>query len=242
MRYDKLILCYHAVSSSWPADLSISPRLLEEQVAGLLRAGYVGTTLSGSLEPGGRRRLVVSFDDGYASMVTLAAPVLARLGVPGTLFVPTDYVGAHHLVWPGIEQWLDGPHADELRPLDWDGVRALADAGWEIGSHTCSHPHLTGLEDEALARELSESKALVEAELGRPCPAIAYPYGDVDARVTGAAAAAGYTVGVGLPSHWTDDTDPLCLPRVGVYNGATALKFRVKTSPAVRRLRILTGR
>lgn len=242
MRDDTLILCYHAVSPSWPADLSISPQVLEEQVAGLLRAGYVGTTLGGSRAPGARRRLVVSFDDGYASMATLAAPVLARLGVPGTLFVPTDYIGARHLVWPGVEQWLDSPHADELRPLDWDGVRALADAGWEIGSHTRSHPHLTELGDEVLGRELVESRAAVEAELGRPCPTIAYPYGDVDARVTRATAAAGYTVGVGLPSRWTDDSDPLCLPRVGVYNGATALKFRVKTSPAVRRLRILTGR
>jgi peptidoglycan/xylan/chitin deacetylase (PgdA/CDA1 family) len=242
MRHDKLILCYHAVSDSWPADLSISPRTLEEQVGGLLRAGYVGTTLSGSRAPGAKRRLVVSFDDGYASMATLAAPVLARLGVPGTLFVPTDYVGSDRLVWPGIEQWLDGPHAEELRPLDWDGVRALAEAGWEIGAHTRSHPHLTALGDAELARELGESKAVIERELARPCPTVAYPYGDVDHRVTRAAAAAGYTIGVGLPARWTDDSDPLCLPRVGVYNGATPLKFKIKTSPTVRRLRVLIGR
>lgn len=242
MRHDKLILCYHAVSPSWPADLSIAPQVLEEQVAGLLRAGYAGSTLSESLAPGRRRALVISFDDGYASMLSLAAPVLARLGIPGTLFVPTDYIGAEHLIWPGIEQWLEGIHRDELHPLDWDGVRALAEAGWEIGSHTRSHPHLTQLDDAELTREMSESKARIEAELRRPCPTIAYPYGDVDPRVTRAAADAGYTNGVGLPSRWTDESDPLCLPRVGVYNGATPLKFKAKTSPTVRRFRLLTGR
>jgi peptidoglycan/xylan/chitin deacetylase (PgdA/CDA1 family) len=239
---DKLILCYHAVSDDWPADLSITPQVLEEQVTGLLRSGYVGTTLSGSRTSAERRVLVVSFDDGYASMLSRAAPVLARLGVPGTLFLPTDFIGTPHLHWPGIDQWLDGPHGDELAPLDWDGARALIDAGWEIGSHTRSHPHLTSVDDASLARELGESKATIEAQLGRPCPSIAYPYGDVDERVSRAAAAHGYTIGVGLPSRWSDDSDPLCLPRVGVYNGATALKFRVKTSPAVRRMRVLTGR
>jgi peptidoglycan/xylan/chitin deacetylase (PgdA/CDA1 family) len=242
MRRDKLILCYHAVSPAWPADLSISPQALEEQVAGRLRAGYAGVTLSESQAGGPQRPLVVSFDDGYASMLTVAAPVLERLGVPGTLFVPTDYVGTEHLAWPGIEDWLDGPYRDELRPLDWDGVRRLAEAGWEIGSHTCSHPHLTQLDDEALGREMRDSKAKIEAELDRACPTLAYPYGDVDARVTAAAAAAGYTIGVGLPSRWTEESDPLCLPRVGVYNGATQLKFNLKASPLVRRLRVLTGR
>jgi peptidoglycan/xylan/chitin deacetylase (PgdA/CDA1 family) len=242
MRDDKLILCYHAVSDDWPVDLSITPRVLEKQIAELLRAGYVGTTLSGTRSDAPPRALVVSFDDGYASMLSIAATVLARLGVPGTLFVPTDYIGAPHLRWPGIEKWLDGPHRDELVPLDWDGVRALVGTGWEIGSHTCGHPHLTRLDDAHLAREMGESKARIEAELGHPCPSIAYPYGDVDERVTRAAADAGYSIGVGLPSRWTDDSDPLCLPRVGVYNGATNLKFKVKTSPMVRRLRVITGR
>ena len=41
----------------------------------------------------------VTFDDGYRDNLTLAAPVLARLGIPATLFVTTDFVGTERLFW-----------------------------------------------------------------------------------------------------------------------------------------------
>ncbi len=240
---DILTLCYHAVSENWPADLSIPPRQLEEQLTRKLRAGYRPATLSESRKPGrSGKTLVVTFDDGYLSNLTLAAPLLARLGVPGTLFVPSDYVGGGPMEWPGIEQWRHGPYERELTPLGWDQVAELADMGWEIGSHTCSHPRLTKLGDRELGRELRDSRAAIEAHLGAPCRTIAYPYGDIDERVAAAARAAGYELGVALPIRWTDESDPLRLPRVGVYNNKGALSYGLKTSPLVRCLRLRTGR
>lgn len=244
MRDDTLILCYHAVSRRWPADLSVTPADFAAQLERKLEAGYEPLTLTRSQErQRPRRALVVSFDDGYLSTLTEAAPILERLGIPGTLFVPTDYMGtAEPMAWPGIERWRDGPHREELLPLDWAQLSTLAERGWEIGSHTCSHPHLTTLADESLAHELRDSRAKVEAELGRPCKTIAYPYGDVDDRVAAAARAAGYRLGVGLPARWRNDDDPLQLPRVGIYNGQSAAKLGLKTSPLVRRARLLARR
>lgn len=237
-----LILCYHAISERLPADLSIPPEDFERQIERLLRMGYRGQTLmqSRALDRPAKA-LVVTFDDGYHSTLTMAAPILERLRVPGTLFVPTDYIGQDApMSWPGIEQWRDGTYCDELRPLGWEQVRQLAERGWEIGSHTCSHPRLTSLAEESLNRELRDSRAKVEVELSRPCLTIAYPYGDVDQRVACAAGAAGYELGVGLPARWRDGADPLQLPRVGVYRGQGRAKFRLKASPFVRRLRQLT--
>ena len=72
------------------------------------------------------------------------------------------------------------------------GLAELADAGWEVGSHTRSHPRLPQVDDAALARELGDSRELIAERLGRPCESIAYPYGDFDERVVRATAAAGY--------------------------------------------------
>jgi peptidoglycan/xylan/chitin deacetylase (PgdA/CDA1 family) len=144
------------------------------------------------------------------------------------------------MTWPGIDEWLGGPHEHELHPLGWDELRALRDAGWEIGSHTCSHPHLTQVGDEELARELVTSRETVERELGS-CTSIAYPYGDVDARVVAATSVAGYATGAALPAV-PHDARPLEWPRVGVYNVDDDRRFRIKASPLVRRLRRTLGR
>ena len=233
---DRLVLCYHAVSETWPASLSVTPRRLEEQLSTLLRRGYRGATFHDAVhDPPAGRTLVVTFDDAYRSVLQLALPIMSRLGVPGTLFVPTDFVGTS-AVWPGVDHWVQTAHEHELATMTWPELHALADAGWEIGSHTCSHPRLTELTDADLARELAESRRRCEEMMERPCRSIAYPYGDHDARVVRATRAAGYAAAATLPEQFTGAA-PLTWPRVGVYCEDTPRRFAVKVSPSVRRLR-----
>jgi peptidoglycan/xylan/chitin deacetylase (PgdA/CDA1 family) len=235
---DVLVLCYHALSETWPAALSTTPERFEEQLELLLRRGYTPTTFSHALtDPPADRTLAVTFDDAYRSVFDMAHPIMERLGVRGTVFAPTDWVGrGEPMTWPGIDQWLGGPHEQELLCLGWPELRELGTRGWEIGSHTCSHPHLTEVDEERLANELSSSKAACEEGMGRPCGSIAYPYGDVDARVTRATRAAGYELGAALPKRH-GSKDPLDWPRVGVYNRDDLRRFRLKVSPLLRRLR-----
>jgi peptidoglycan/xylan/chitin deacetylase (PgdA/CDA1 family) len=236
---DVLVLCYHALSERWPAALSTTPGRFEEQLELLLGRGYKPATFTQALsDPPGSRTLAVTFDDAYRSVLHLAHPIMERLGVPGTVFAPTDWVGRPEpMTWQGIDQWLGGPHEQELLCLGWPELRALADGGWEVGSHTCSHPHLTALSDGAeLDRELTASKAACEEGMGRPCGSIAYPYGDVDTRVIAAARAAGYDYGAALPKRH-GSRDRLDWPRVGVYHGDDLRRFKLKVSPLLRRLR-----
>jgi len=236
---DTLVLCYHAVSQTWPADLSITPDRLEQQLALLVGRGYRGATFTESVtSPPGGQVLVVTFDDAYRSVIELAAPILERLGLPGTVYAPTRYVGTERpMSWPGIDQWAGGRHEPELLPMGWDELRRLADAGWEVGSHTRSHPHLTEIENDALLEdELRGSLEEVEQRMGRPCTSIAYPYGDHDDRVVEATRHAGYTAAGTLPARLSGD-GPLRVPRVGVYFEDDDRRFRAKVSRRGRRLR-----
>jgi peptidoglycan/xylan/chitin deacetylase (PgdA/CDA1 family) len=235
---DLLVLCYHACSDRWPSSLAVAQGALERQLWSLIMRGYRGATFTGALAaPPSRRTLVVTFDDAYRSVLEFAAPVLRSLGLPGTVFVPTDFPGrAGPMTWAGIEEWLGGPFEDELTPLAWDELGALASVGWEIGSHTRSHPRLTQLGDAELAEELAGSKAALEEALGLPCTSIAYPYGDIDQRVVNATAAAGYLAGGALPTL-LDGDHPLSWPRVGVYRRDNWWRFTAKTSQAMRRAR-----
>lgn len=235
---DVVVLCYHAVSESWPDSLAVTPGKLRAQLEWLVRRGYRGATFSDALTaPPARRTLAVTFDDAYSSVADLAYPILSELGLPGTVFAVSDFCdGSRLLAWPEIERWHGGPHEAELRCMDWERLAELAGTGWEIGSHTCSHPHLTRTEDTVLARELRDSRLAFESALRRPCRSLAYPYGDVDARVIAATRAAGYAVAAGLPPPPTA-REPMQWPRIGIYRRDSPRRFRFKVVPVARNLR-----
>lgn len=238
-----LVLCYHAVSESWESELAVTPEDLERQVAMLIRRGYEPARfLDAVLEPSGRRTLAITFDDAYRSVHRLAAPVLRHLGAPASVYAPTEWIGREQpMRWDGIEEWLGGPHESELVPMSWEELGELADLGWEVGSHTRTHPRLTQVDDERLRTELEGSRVACAEGLGRPCETIAYPYGDVDERVVAAAAAAGYRAAGALP-HAPHAAEALRWPRVGVYRWDGPARFRLKASPLVRRVRRLPVR
>jgi peptidoglycan/xylan/chitin deacetylase (PgdA/CDA1 family) len=95
----------------------------------------------------------------------------------------------------------DGP-PDEYGPITWEQAREMDAAGFQIGSHTTTHPILTNVTDERLRRELCDSRSRLEAMLGRKVDLFCYPNGDYDERVSRAVRAAGYrsavTVDAGL--------------------------------------------
>jgi peptidoglycan/xylan/chitin deacetylase (PgdA/CDA1 family) len=237
-----LILCYHAVSERWPWVGTVEPDVLSRQLRYALELGYRPRTLTAALrEPAGTPTLVVSFDDAFASVLERGLPVLEDLGVPGTVFVPTEFAAeAAPMTWSTLARWIGTEHEPELLCMGWDQLRRLADAGWEVGSHTCSHPNLTAIGALDAAEELRRSRRACEDALQRSCPALAYPFGARDRTVVGLAEDAGYEVGVTLGERLWEALaapSPLELARDGVYRSTRAARFRLAVSPALRRLR-----
>jgi peptidoglycan/xylan/chitin deacetylase (PgdA/CDA1 family) len=242
-----LILCYHAVSESWPSPVAVAPRVLDRQLRHLLRRGYRPRTLSaalrnrGSDRQGDEKTLVVTFDDAFRSVLDSGFEVLERLQVPATLFVPTDVASeAGLMTWSSLGGWVGTPHEPELRCMSWAGIRQLSEAGWEIGSHTCSHPKLTEIETSQAEGELSRSRTACESALQRPCPSLAYPFGASDARVVELARGSGYEQGVALGTRLLDSLPSRSvfeLPRDGVYRSTSWPYFLALSSPTIRRVR-----
>jgi peptidoglycan/xylan/chitin deacetylase (PgdA/CDA1 family) len=243
MTADVLVLCYHALSPTWTATLSTTPARFERQISLLAERGYRGATFTEAVTSQGRGRVVaVTFDDAFRSVIERARPILDHFGLPATVFAPTDFIDAKGpLCWDGVNGWIGGPHEHELTPMSWAELQTLLDAGWEIGSHTGSHPRLTAIDDDALEDELARSKAACERNLTGPCTSLAYPYGDVNARVVAAVTRAGYHAGAALPEGRLGPRDPLGWPRIGIYRLDDDLRFRLKASPTIRRLRALAS-
>jgi len=238
-----LVLCYHAVSDSWPSPAAIAPERLGAQLRMLVRRGYRALTLSEALEEGGPRRpMVVTFDDAYTSILERALPVLDALGIPATVFVPTDAADSAGLMrWSELAQWVRTEHEEELRCMSWDELRRLAARGWEVGSHTCSHPRLTEIDPDSAGRELSLSRQRCEEEIQRACTSLAYPFGSYDRGIIELVAASGYGAAVTLDERVVEPLagrGPLEVPREAIYRETGRAIFAVKTSRIVRRIRI----
>jgi len=238
-----LVLCYHAVSDTWRHTLSVPADALERQLELLLRRGFRPAAAADAVA--GRGKLLhVTFDDAFTS-VRNALPVLERTGVKATVFACTGYADDGR---PLEVAGLGGERRErpqELETMKWNELRELAERGIEVSSHTVSHPHLPRLSDAELADELRVSKQRLEAELGRPCPMLAYPFGDCDERVRAAARAAGYEAAFGLPGDatWRDRFDVF---RMGVWHGESPGRVALKASslarsPLAMRLRVATG-
>lgn len=212
----------------------MTPERLREQVGSFLRQGFQPLTLSEGVRDPRRKAIAVTFDDAYRSVPQLALPVLSELGVVGTVFVPTADVGeGRRRSWPGIEEWAGSRWEEELTGASWTELEPLITSGWEIGSHTRTHPHLTTLDDESLRGELQGSREDCARETGTPCISLAYPYGEADSRVAAAARAAGYEVAATLaeriPAPVKGIPDSMLWPRLGVHQQDGSARLRLKS-------------
>lgn len=235
---DVIVLCYHAVSPSWTAPLSVTPEALEHQLRMMLSRGWRPATFADAvLAPSRDNTFAVTFDDAFASVRELAHPIMSALEIPGTVFAPTAFMDERQLLrWPGIDHWQETPAAGELWSMSWEDLRALADDGWEIGSHTRTHLRLPHLDNDALTDELESSREEISNRLGMACRTIAYPYGDADERVANHARAAGYSAGAVL-SRRLFSLGLHRWPRIGVYHTDRTWRFRLKASRGWRALR-----
>jgi peptidoglycan/xylan/chitin deacetylase (PgdA/CDA1 family) len=187
------VLLFHRVTDAVPEDGLTVGTARFRRICGLLRNRFRVAPLAevfrlarggGPVPP---RTVAVTFDDGYRDNLG-AAETLAEHGLPACFFVSTAYVGAAR-PFP----WDAG--LPRMPNLTWDDVRRLAALGHEIGSHTVTHANLGAASPEDVRRELAESKAAIEREVGRPVRWLAYPYGGPrDARpgLAALAAEAGY--------------------------------------------------
>lgn len=200
------VIMYHSIDrNDKSTKLSVSPESFERQMAFLRKHRYnvVGldaiTRYMERKEPIPPKTLAITFDDGFYNNYQYAYPVLKKYGIPATIFVIVDKVGQ-----PGY--------------LGLDEMREMADSGIiTIGSHTKTHPFLTGLGTAALGAELKDSKEALESALGAQVDSVCYPMGVYNDRVERLAREAGYLCAVATsPGPRKPNDDPYAIKRIKI--------------------------
>ena len=219
------VLAYHQVAAAGEAPLPdypvISLDLLEAQFRYLAEHNIRTLTLDEYLQAIAqpnppRRAVLLTFDDGYRSLLTRVYPLLQKYDLHAVAFVIASRVGQKNRLNPA-QPWLS-----------WSECRALEQSGRvDIEAHGYrSHSKVLGLRaglpregpflttrlydperktlesEEAYRRrilnDLLLSRTVIEANLKKRVKAFAWPYGKTCPEALAAAREAGYLVTFGL--------------------------------------------
>jgi peptidoglycan/xylan/chitin deacetylase (PgdA/CDA1 family) len=160
--------------------------------------------------------VLVTFDDALECVFSNAFPVLERLGIPFTVFVPTAFVAG---VFP-IE-------TDRLPTLSWPQILKLVESGRVVcGSHTRNHRLLPETSEQECSDELLGSKHELEDQTGTECFAFCYPRCRVDARSMQRVRQAGYACAFGATGRTSFGTPLMRLRRLQIERGHDLAAFR----------------
>ena len=150
------ILMYHQVAVPVPRGsafrgLTVHPKSFARQMQWMHRLGYRGLSMR-DLMPylkGEQTGKVfgITFDDGFRNVFENALPVLQACGFTSTnYFVANQFDGGN--VWDAEK----GVAPSSL--MSKQEMRAWAEAGQEVGSHTLDHVHLSALSLDAAREQL----------------------------------------------------------------------------------------
>lgn len=192
------ILIYHSISEHRQDPFAVSPKTFEEQMVWLLKSGFSVISLQQAADDLRaknplRRKVVLTFDDGYQDFLDEAVPILTKHHLPATLFVAFGKLGK-------LSDWCRYEKA--RRHLDWHALRKIKEIGFDIGSHSMNHPDLTSLDEQCLLNELSESLHLLKSEIGATFVPFAYPWGRFSEREIKAVQKVGYSCALIADGQW----------------------------------------
>ncbi len=208
-----ILLYHHIAISPIGSRYYVPPAMFDAQLKLLHDWGYqtISTTLlvkaitqGAALPP---HPILLTFDDANEDNFAAAFPIMQKYGFTGVLYVPYDYIGTPNY-------------------LTADQIRTMAAAGWEVGSHTLTHPgNFATLDPASLRAEVVDSRKMLGALLGLPILTFAYPFGDSDSSAVDYVHFAGYIAAMGATGFTADQ---------GTSNLFVLQRCEIKGSDTVR--------
>lgn len=230
----RFVLMFHGVSARKHASipLGVQPYLSSaelDSILGWIKKYFVFLSPREFFEtrkPG----ILLTFDDGFSNNETNVLPILETYHAPAVFFITTQHVLEPRNWLPATRiairtYWRAESEVPEDLALDFfDGMnpgqlKRCADHPLiTIGSHTLSHPFLTGQPVSPNWRaELTESKRLLESFTGQSVDYFAYPTGDYNQVVIDAIREAGYRAAFAVETKRLGDPQ-YEIPRIGLFD------------------------
>jgi len=231
------VLMYHGIvnnENDGDNAIHISKKKFEEQMTWLYENKYQIITVSEMLQYFQRKTVplksvVLTFDDGYQSLLTNATPILESFNFSATLFLLTGAVGKKSYAEFNTE-YSSFPGSDH--PLNWSELKTMEGSGWDIQSHSHSHQIHNIIPDRALELEMRSSKEQIEYNLKKIVSFYSYPCGSYDTRCLQMLKKIGYKAAFSVHpgmAKWSSDIRRLPRIEIDKYVDLDCFKRKVET-------------
>ena len=172
--------------------------------------------------------VAITFDDAFVTVMKNAVPILKKYNLPAGISVPTGNLGQPPR-WEFPDSW---PDKNEII-MSKEQVSKLDKEGFQILSHTNSHPFLTEINGDNLKAEFVQSRQALESIVGHEVVGISYPQGAKDDRVCQCARNTGYKIGFTIEPHIVNGTtDNMQIGRFEMLPMDSLLKLKLKVNGA----------
>ncbi|MGI0487922.1 polysaccharide deacetylase family protein [Pantanalinema rosaneae CENA516] len=177
------VMMYHDILPEKQVFFDVTPAEFEQHLQLIQQRGLTPITMDQLVShlqtglPLPEKPILLTFDDGYAGHYQYVYPLLKKYNYPAVFSIYTAKVGKQM----------------GRSSLTWEQLRQMAqDPLVTIASHSVSHRVMPDLTDDEIRVEVTESKRILETELGTPIHYFTYPEGKYDERVLTAVQEAGY--------------------------------------------------
>lgn len=206
-----IVLNYHKIDF-YDDPLSVTPVEFTNQLNYFKTYNYHVVSLNDVYDylekdkPLPNKPVVITFDDGYADNYEYAYPILRQFGYPATIFVITKLINTKGYI-------------------TWEQAREMQENGISIESHTVNHVTLSTLKDEQALAELTNSKQIIEKNLGKKINFVAYPEGFYNKLTEKLVQKAGYRGALTIRYGSVDKaSDPYALERIPIFHTTATVR------------------
>lgn len=223
------ILLYGQVGEDGGSQWRVTESNFEQHMQTLASQGFETITIGEYLDhiddPSGNpldeNSIILTFINGYRSVIETVDPILEEHGFTATAFLVTDVIGDTQ----GSRQdssWDTQDPGPDVDHLIWPEVRQLVDdtdGRWEIGSHSRTHARLTN-SGVNLQSEIAGSQSDIESGIGGGYTVryFSYPNGAHNQEIRDLVGD-NYDAGLGVQGvSRTSHDDVLALPRLYIQN------------------------
>lgn len=215
------VLLYHhfRVDKKYSDNVITTPQSeFEEHLKALKTAGYRSLSMQDLIDfiKTGKKippkSVMLTFDDGYKSNVTIAAPILRKYGYTGIVFVITGLIDEKN------ELFDENPH--RLQYVSRQDMESSKDVfEFACHSHMTDHINMTTLSTEKQLQDLATCKSIINS------PYFSYPLGKYDTRYRNSVKNSGFSLAfTTAPTHVKTGIDLFQIPRYTIVFPMSAQK------------------
>ena len=164
------VLMYHSISSDNNI-ISVSVTNFKKQMKLMSLLGYKGYSLNKINSKTSKKKIIITFDDGYENIFTEAMPVLKKFNFSATCFIVNKKIGY-------FNDWdKNQKNFKKKKLMNKKQINTWINNGFEVGSHTMNHYNLKYLSNDQKKYQILKPKQFFKTNYGINIQSFSYPFG-----------------------------------------------------------------